>query len=123
TAALLSASGVLARWSSHQFPRREPQGRRPPSRQFIRSVSAASAVLCDLCVKGQCLMRLWGGNYSGDPDRDFWEFNRSFPFDRRLVTEEIAASRAWVRALARCQAVTADEADRLDGALERLAQQ
>ena len=68
-------------------------------------------------------MRLWGGNYSGDPDRDFWEFNRSFPFDRRLVTEEIAASRAWVRALARCQAVTADEADRLDGALERLAQQ
>ena len=40
-------------------------------------------------------MRLWGGNYSGDPDRDFWEFNRSFPFDGRLVTEEIAASRAY----------------------------
>ena len=44
-------------------------------------------------------MKLWGGNYSGDPDQDFWEFNRSFPFDRRLIAEEIAASRAYVRAL------------------------
>jgi argininosuccinate lyase len=68
-------------------------------------------------------VKLWGGNYSADPDRDFWEFNRSFPFDRRLVAEEIAASRAYVRALGRCAAITADEADRLDGALERLAQQ
>src|SRR5437867_6998868 len=68
-------------------------------------------------------MKLWGGNYSGDPDKDFWEFNRSFPFDRRLVAEEIASSRAYVRALGRCGAIKADEADRLDGALERLAQQ
>ena len=30
-------------------------------------------------------VKLWGGNYSGDPDREFWEFNRSFPFDRRLL--------------------------------------
>jgi len=68
-------------------------------------------------------VKLWGGNYSGDPDRDFWEFNRSFPFDRRLIAEEIAASRAYVRALERCGAIKPDEADRLDGALERLAQQ
>src|SRR2546426_5846441 len=68
-------------------------------------------------------MKLWGGNYSGDPDKDFWEFNRSFPFDRRLIAEEIAASRAYVRALGRCGAIKPDEADRLDGALERLAQQ
>jgi argininosuccinate lyase len=68
-------------------------------------------------------MKLWGGNYSGDPDRDFWEFNRSFPFDRRLIAEEVAASRAYVRALERCGAIKPDEADRLDGALERLAQQ
>lgn len=46
-------------------------------------------------------MKLWGGNYSGDPDRRFWEFNRSFPFDRRLLREEIAASRAYARALGR----------------------
>jgi hypothetical protein len=40
------------------------------------------------------LMKLWGGNYEGEPDREFWEFNRSLPFDRRLAREEILASRA-----------------------------
>jgi len=44
-------------------------------------------------------MKLWGGNYGAEPDAAFWEFNRSFPFDRRLIMEELAASRAWVRAL------------------------
>jgi argininosuccinate lyase len=68
-------------------------------------------------------MKLWGGNYSSDPDKEFWEFNRSFPFDRRLIAEEIAASRAYVRALGRCGAIKPDEADELDGALEKLAQQ
>ena len=52
-------------------------------------------------------MKLWGGNYEAAPDAVFWEFNKSFPFDRRLVREEIAASRAWVRALARCGAIRA----------------
>ena len=53
-------------------------------------------------------MKLWGGNYEASPDAVFWEFNRSFPFDRRLVHEEIAASRAWVRALGRCGAIKPD---------------
>ena len=44
-------------------------------------------------------MKLWGGNYETSPDAAFWEFNRSFPFDRRLLVEEVAASRAWVRGL------------------------
>ena len=54
-------------------------------------------------------MKLWGGNYESSPDAAFWEFNRSFPFDRRLIVEEVAASRAWVRALGRCGAIRADE--------------
>jgi argininosuccinate lyase len=68
-------------------------------------------------------MKLWGGNYSADPDKEFWEFNRSFPFDRRLVGEEIAASRAYVRGLGGCAAIPAEEAARLEAALERLARQ
>ena len=55
-------------------------------------------------------MKLWGGNYSGDPDRRFWEFNASFSFDRRLLREEIAASRAYARALGACRALPAAEA-------------
>jgi argininosuccinate lyase len=62
-------------------------------------------------------MKLWGGNYSSDPDRQFWEFNRSFPFDRRLLAEEIAASRAYARALGRCGAIPAGDAARLDAGL------
>jgi argininosuccinate lyase len=58
--------------------------------------------------------KLWGGNYSADPDRQFWEFNRSFGFDRRLLAEEILASRAYARALGRCGAIPGADAERLD---------
>ena len=40
-------------------------------------------------------MKLWGGNYSSDPDAAFWEFNRSFPFDRRLLVVGCAAALPW----------------------------
>ena len=59
-------------------------------------------------------MKLWGGNYSSDPDAAFWAFNRSFPFDRRLLAEEIAASQAYVRALGRCRAIPKADARALD---------
>lgn len=62
-------------------------------------------------------MKLWGGNYAAQLDRAFWEFNRSFAFDRRLLREEIAASRAYARALGRCAALPADDAARLDAGL------
>jgi argininosuccinate lyase len=65
-------------------------------------------------------MKLWGGNYEASPDAVFWEFNRSFPFDRRLVHEEIAASRAWVRALGRCGAIQAEEAATLERGLDEI---
>ena len=64
--------------------------------------------------------KLWGGNYGSDPDREFWEFNRSFPFDRRLIGEEIAASRAYVKALARAGVLPATDADALDAGLAKV---
>jgi argininosuccinate lyase len=65
-------------------------------------------------------VKLWGGNYETSPDAAFWEFNRSFPFDRRLIVEEVAASRAWVRALGRCGAIGTEEASALDRGLEEV---
>src|SRR6059036_1536852 len=59
-------------------------------------------------------MKLWGGNYASDPDAAFWDFNRSFPFDRRLLAEEIAASQAYVRALGRCRAIPKADARALE---------
>jgi argininosuccinate lyase len=58
-------------------------------------------------------MKIWGGNYETEPNAAFWEFNRSFPFDRRLLAEEIAASQAYARALGRCSAISQDDAQRL----------
>jgi len=65
-------------------------------------------------------MKLWGANYSSEPDATFWEFNRSFTFDRRLLSEEVAASRAYVRALGRCRAIQPQDAVLIEGALEQL---
>ncbi len=65
-------------------------------------------------------MKLWGGNYSSDPDDAFWEFNRSFPVDRRLLAEEIAASRAYARALGRCGAIPDADARTLDAGLAQV---
>jgi argininosuccinate lyase len=66
------------------------------------------------------MTKLWGGNYAAAPDAAFWEFNRSFPFDRRLVREELAASRAWVRALGRCGAIPAQDAASLERGLDQV---
>jgi len=64
------------------------------------------------------MVKLWGGNYTGGPNAAFWEFNRSFPFDRRLLGEEVAASRAYVKALARARAIPEADAARLEAALQ-----
>ncbi len=65
-------------------------------------------------------MKLWGGNYETSPDAAFWEFNRSFPFDKRLIVEEVAASRAWVKALGRCGAIPAADATTLEQGLAQV---
>jgi argininosuccinate lyase len=65
-------------------------------------------------------MKLWGGNYEVGPDAAFWEFNRSFAFDRRLLREEIAASRAYARAIGRCGAIPPDQAAALDLGLSQV---
>jgi argininosuccinate lyase len=66
------------------------------------------------------MTKLWGGNYDAEPDRLFWEFNRSFPFDRRLIREEVAASRAYALALGLCRAIPEKDAARLERGLARV---
>src|SRR5882762_1372431 len=43
--------------------------------------------------------RLWGGRFEREPDKEFDAFQRSFSFDRRLLSYEIAVDRAWAKAL------------------------
>ena len=44
-------------------------------------------------------MKMWSGRFRGGPDPEFDAWQRSFPFDRRLLPQEIAASKAHAGAL------------------------
>jgi len=63
---------------------------------------------------------LWGGRFQGGLDPAFESFNRSLPFDHRLVREDIRGSCCWSRALGRAGVLEPDEVVALVGALEEL---
>lgn len=69
------------------------------------------------------MANLWSGRFNGEPDRDVFEFGRSFPFDRRLLEDDVRGSLGWVEAIAAAGAI--DRADALaigDGLLGILAE-
>ena len=66
------------------------------------------------------MKKLWSGRIRGPLDPTFERWQRSFPFDRRLLPEELAASRAYARALAAAGALSAEELSRILGGLEAL---
>jgi argininosuccinate lyase len=64
--------------------------------------------------------KMWGARFDRDPDASFYEFERSWKFDRRLLPQEFALDRAWARAIARAGILTNDEGDQLVSALDTL---
>ncbi|MCA1576517.1 MAG: argininosuccinate lyase [Acidobacteria bacterium] len=67
--------------------------------------------------------KLWGGRFSGEADPQFAEFNRSFPFDRRLFEVDVRASIAYSRALERAGVVSPGEASQIREGLERIGEE
>jgi argininosuccinate lyase len=65
--------------------------------------------------------RLWGGRFAGTTDREFASFNRSLPFDRRLLAEDVAGSVAWAEALAHAGVLTGAETRRIVRGLRDVA--
>jgi argininosuccinate lyase len=55
------------------------------------------------------MSNLWSGRFSGEPDKDVFEFGKSFPFDKRLVEDDITGSLAWAEAIAAAKVLSADE--------------
>ena len=43
--------------------------------------------------------KMWGGRFERGPDASFYEFERSWSFDRRMLPQELALDRAWARAI------------------------
>src|SRR5437899_10062074 len=54
--------------------------------------------------------KMWGGRFERGPDEIFYKFQRSLPFDRRLLPYGVAVDRAWAKALAGGELLTAGEA-------------
>ncbi len=60
--------------------------------------------------------KMWSGRLRGALDPGFEQWQRSFPFDHRLLPEELAASRAYAEALAKAGVLRNEErASILDG--------
>jgi len=66
--------------------------------------------------------KLWGGRFDRAPEQAFYEFQRSFPFDRRLLPYQLAVDRAWVRALEAAGILAAGEARQILAALDQIAE-
>lgn len=64
--------------------------------------------------------KMWGGRFDRVPDASFYEFERSWHFDRRMLPQELALDRAWARAIAPAGILTDDEAKRIVTALDEI---
>ena len=64
--------------------------------------------------------KMWGGRFERGPDASFYEFERSWKFDRRLLPQEIALDRAWARAITAAGILTQEEYDAIVVALDQI---
>jgi argininosuccinate lyase len=64
--------------------------------------------------------KMWGGRFERGPNESFYEFERSWNFDRRLLPQEFALDRAWARAIAKAGILTHEEGQKIVAALDEL---
>src|SRR5258708_604010 len=68
-------------------------------------------------------MKMWSGRFREPLDPEFEQWQRSFPYDRRLIHFELQASAAHARALERAGVLTQDELENILPALLDLSKQ
>src|SRR6202167_5229077 len=64
--------------------------------------------------------KMWGGRFERAPDASFYEFERSWRFDRRMLPQELALDRAWARAITAAGILTDEEGQRIIAALDEI---
>jgi argininosuccinate lyase len=64
--------------------------------------------------------KMWGGRFDRAPNASFYEFERSWQFDRRLLPQELALDRAWARAIASAGVITDGESQQIVAALDEI---
>jgi argininosuccinate lyase len=65
-------------------------------------------------------MKMWSGRFRQPLDPDFEQWQRSFPYDRRLLPYEIAASKAHARALLRAEILSPEELNTILAGLDEI---
>jgi argininosuccinate lyase len=63
---------------------------------------------------------LWSGRFDSAPDPAAFDFGISFGFDRALIEDDIAGSRAWAQALKAAGVLTAADAAAIEAALNAI---
>lgn len=71
----------------------------------------------------QLPVKLWGGRFSGKTSGLVDAFNASIDFDRRLYSEDIAASIAHARMLASCSIISTDDGNAIIAGLETIREE
>jgi argininosuccinate lyase len=64
--------------------------------------------------------KMWGGRFERGLDASFYEFERSWQFDRRLLPYELALDRAWARAIAAAGILSNEECAQIVRALDEI---
>lgn len=67
-------------------------------------------------------MKMWSGRFRQSLDPEFERWQRSFPFDRRLLKYEVEASRAYARALRKVGVLSAEELASILFGLDQIAE-
>ena len=67
-------------------------------------------------------MKMWSGRFRQPLDPEFERWQRSFPFDRRLLKYELEASRAYARALRKVEVLSAEELASILFGLDQIAE-
>lgn len=68
-------------------------------------------------------MKMWSGRFRQPLDTTFEHWQRSFPFDQRMLAQELAASRVHAQALHKAGILSASELDAITKGLEQVAEQ
>ena len=66
--------------------------------------------------------KMWSGRFREPLNRTFEQWQRSFPFDWRLIPQEVAASKAHAQAIAAAGVLTSDELEQMLGGLTRVGE-
>ena len=68
-------------------------------------------------------MKMWSGRFSQPLDAEFERWQRSLPFDKKLLKHEVAASGAHAKALAKTRVLSGEELSLLLAGLEQIARE